>query len=98
MHKLSKTILGKLIIGRWTKLKKDYEDLRRGFLKDFYKQEVKKLYVHRSKKVDWFQPKAVKEMPPHMTLTAREICAVLGQLKKFICGTENTCLLRLSYA
>lgn len=54
--------------------------------------------MHRSKKVDWFQPKAVKEMPPHMTLTAREICAVLGQLKKFICGTENTCLLRLSYA
>lgn len=61
-------------------------------------QEVKTLCVHRSKKVDWFQPKAVKEMPPHMTLRAREICAVLGQLKKFICGTENTCLLRLSYA
>lgn len=54
--------------------------------------------MHRSKKIDGFQPKAGKEMPPHKTITAREIWAVLGQLKNSEMEQKNTCLLRLSYA
>lgn len=38
---------------------------------------MRKFCVHRNKKIDGFQPKAGKEM----TLTAKEIWAVLGQLK-----------------
>lgn len=58
----------------------------------------KKLCVHRSKKIDEFQPKTGKEMPTHKTSTAREIWAVLGQLKNSEMEQKNTCLLRLSYA
>lgn len=49
---------------------------------------------------EWYglQPKAGKEMPPCLTLTAREIWAVLRQLKNSQMGRRNNCLLRLNHA
>lgn len=92
MEKLVKKNWGELMTAMWTKLKRPGRS-------SYWKTSKWKTCMHIGvKKLHGFQPKAGKEMLPHLTLTGGEIWTVLRHLKNSQMVQKNTCLLRLSHA